>query len=81
LITGPINVGINNGTSYSDFGLACDGSYLYALSWVGDLYKLTTSGTLISGPINVGINTGTSSPGFGLACDGSYLYALSQDGK
>jgi len=78
---GPINVGINTGTSYSGFGLTYDGSYLYALSWDGKLYKLTTSGTLISGPINVGINTGASSSDFGLACDGSYLYALSQDGK
>jgi len=78
---GPINVGINTGTGWSGFGLACDGSYLYALSWDGQLYKLTTSGTLINGPINVGISTGTSSSGFGLACDGSYLYALSWNGR
>ena len=78
---GPIDVGINNGTFYSGFGLTCDGSYLYALSWNGKLYKLTTSGTLINGPINVGINTGTAYSGFGLTCDGSYLYALSWDGK
>jgi len=54
---------------------------LYALSWDGNLYKLTTSGTLINGPINVGINTGTRYSGFGLTYDGSYLYALSWDGK
>jgi len=77
----PINVGINTGTNQSGFGLACDGSYLYALSRDGKLYKLTTSGTLISGPINVGINTGWSYAGFGLTYDGSYLYALSYDGK
>jgi len=39
LISGPINVGVNTGTIASGFGLACDGSYLYALSWDGRLYK------------------------------------------
>jgi len=75
-----ISTGISTGDNRSGFGLTYDGSYLYALSWGGMLYKLTTDGILLGSAISTGISTDYHS-GFGLTYDGSYLYALSWDGK
>jgi len=76
-----ISTGISTGTSSSGFGLAYANGYLYAISYDGKLYKLTTDGILSGSAISTGISTGTSSSGFGLTYANGYLYAISYDGK
>jgi len=75
-----ISTGIGTGTSSSGFGLAYANGYLYAISYDGKLYKLTTDGILLGSAISTGISTGSNS-GFGLAYANGYLYAISRDGQ
>lgn len=66
-------------SSYSSgFGLASDGTYLYALNSSGVLYKLNTSGSVVD-------QFNTSVPGyyyfrFGMTFDGTYLWVMDKDG-
>ena len=73
------STGINNGTYTSGFGAAYDGSYIYALSWDGKLYKLTTAGQVVGSAVSTGISAG-SEDGFGLTYADGYLYAINRDG-
>ena len=76
-----ISTGISTGYYTSGFGLTYANDYLYAISYDGKLYKLTTDGILSGSAISTGISTGTDNSGFGLAYANDYLYAISYDGK